>query len=404
MTLPISTILFQRSAQRRGRLALLILLGVAGATPLLAGTILSPNQRTEARIDKRAFGKLEDGTPIDIYTLRNRNGLQVDITPYGGTVVAIKTPDRRGRITDIVLGYADAKGYVSDISYFGALIGRYANRIARGRFTLNNVEYRLPQNNGVNHLHGGVRGFHKVVWQPREMTRAHGVALQLTYLSKDNEEGYPGNLAVTATYILSDANELRIEYSASTDKETVVNLTHHSYFNLAGAGMGDVLQHKVRINADRFTPVDDTLIPTGELKAVKGTPFDFRRATAIGSRINQADDQLVFGKGYDHNFVLNKQGQELSLAATVYEPASGRALEMWTTEPGVQLYTGNFLDKVRGKAGKDYNRNGAFCLEAQHFPDSPNRPAFPSTVLKPGERYTQTTVYKFMVRGAKEKP
>ena len=390
----------QRSVQRTGKLALLFVLSLGLTGPLLAGT----TQSAKASIEKRVFGKLEDGTTIDIYTLKNRKGLQVEITTYGGAVVTIKTPDRRGRMADIVLGYADASGYVSDVSYFGALIGRYANRIARGRFTLNGVEYQLPQNNGVNHLHGGVRGFHKVVWQPLELPRHDGVALQLTYLSKDNEEGYPGNLAVTATYVLSDANELRIEYSATTDKETVVNFTHHSYFNLAGAGTGNVLQHKLKINADRFTPVDQTLIPTGELKAVKGTPFDFGRETAIGSRINQPDGQLVFGKGYDHNFVLNKQGQELSLAATVYEPSSGRALEMWTTEPGVQLYSGNFLDKVRGKEGKLYNRNDGFCLEAQHFPDSPNHPAFPSTVLKPGQRYTQTTVYKFMVRGAKEKP
>jgi aldose 1-epimerase len=396
----IGTNLLQRSSQRRGSLALLFILCAGLTAPLLADTI----KRAEARIDKRAFGKLADGTTIDIYTLKNRNGLLVEITNYGGAVVTIRTPDRRGRMADIVLGYADPRGYVADTSYFGALIGRYANRIAQGKFTLNGVEYQLAQNNGVNHLHGGVRGFNKAVWQAREVDHTDGVALELTYLSKDKEEAYPGNLTVTAMYVLTDANELRIEYTGTTDKETIVNLTHHSYFNLAGAGAGDVLRHQVRINADRFTPVDETLIPTGELKAVKGTPFDFSRATAIGSRINQADEQLVLGKGYDHNFVLNKKGQELSLAATVYEPSSGRALEMWTTEPGMQLYTGNFLDRVRGKAGKVYNRRGAFCLEAQHFPDSPNKPAFPSTVLKPGERYTQTTVYKFLVRGAKEKP
>jgi aldose 1-epimerase len=400
MTLTISTILFQRSARRRGRLVLLIVLGILVASPFLAGTI----QRTKARIDKRAFGKLDDGTTVDIYTLKNGKGLQVEITNYGGAVVSIRTPDRRGRMSDIALGYDDLRGYLADTAYFGALIGRYANRIAQAKFTLNGTEYQLAKNNGPNHLHGGVRGFNKVVWQAREMTHTDGVALELTYLSKDKEEGYPGNLAVTATYVLSDANELRVEYTATTDKETVVNLTHHSYFNLAGSGVGDVLRHEVKINADRFTPVDETLIPTGELKAVKDTPFDFSRETAIGSRINQADNQLVLGKGYDHNFVLNKTGQELSLAATVYEPASGRALEMWTTEPGMQLYTGNFLDGVRGKSGKVYNRRGGFCLEAQHFPDSPNQPAFPSTALKPGERYTQTTVYKFMVRGAKEKP
>ncbi len=395
-----STTIFQKSAQRRGRFVLLIVLGIVVATPCLSG----PLQRAKARIDKRAFGKLEDGTPVDFYTLKNRKGLQVEITNFGGAVVSIRTPDRRGRMGDIALGYDDLRGYLADTAYFGALIGRYANRIAGGKFTLNGVEYQLAQNNGVNHLHGGVRGFNKVVWQAREVDHADGVALELTYLSKDNEERYPGNLTVTATYVLSHANELRVEYTAMTDKETVVNLTHHSYFNLAGAGAGDVLRHEVKINADRFTPVDETLIPTGELRAVKGTPFDFNRATAIGSRINQADEQLVLGKGYDHNFVLNKKGQELSLAASVYEPASGREMEMWTTEPGMQLYTGNFLDKVRGKAGKVYNRRGGFCLEAQHFPDSPNQPAFPVTVLKPGERYTQTTVYKFMVRGAKEKP
>ncbi|MCM3872806.1 MAG: galactose mutarotase [Pyrinomonadaceae bacterium] len=352
-----------------------------------------------ARIDKRVFGKLPDGTSVDLYTLKNGKGLEVEITNYGGAVVAIRTHDRSGRMGDIALGYSEPGGYVADTSYFGALIGRYANRIAVGSFKLNGVEYKLARNNDPNHLHGGVLGFNKVVWQAREVTNKDGVALELTYLSKDTEEGYPGNLSVTATYVLTNANELRIEYSATTDKDTVVNLTHHSYFNLAGAGAGDILSHVLKINADRFTPVDATLIPTGELKPVKGTPFDFNMATAIGSRINQADEQLVRGNGYDHNFVLNKMGRELSLAAKVYEPTSGRLLEMWTTEPGVQLYTGNFLNGVSGKAGKVYNRRGGFCLEAQHFPDSPNQPAFPSTVLKPGARYTQTTVYKFSKRG-----
>ncbi|MGI9165679.1 MAG: aldose epimerase family protein [Pyrinomonadaceae bacterium] len=396
----IGTRLLRRTGERGGSLALVFALCAGVTAPLIAGT----SQRAKARIAKRPFGKLPDGTAVDIYTLKNSNGLEVEITNYGGAVVAIRTPDRRGRKVDIALGYDDPSGYVADTSYFGALVGRYANRIAQGKFRLNGVEYQLARNNGVNHLHGGVRGFNKVVWQAHETPRSDGVALELTYLSKDTEEGYPGNLAVTVTYVLSNANELRLEYTATTDKETVVNLTHHSYFNLAGAGAGDVLRHEVKINADRFTPVDETLIPTGEIKAVKGTPFDFSRATAIGSRINQADDQLVLGKGYDHNFVLNKKAQELSLAANVYEPASGRVLEMWTTEPGMQLYTGNFLDKVRGKAGKFDDWRGGFCLEAQHFPDSPNKPAFPTTVLKPGERYTQTTVYKFTVRGAKEKP
>ena len=393
------TNLLGRPSQRSLSLALLFILCSVNAKPFLAG----PIQKT-MQIDKRDFGKLQDGTTVDIYTLKNRNGIEVEITNYGGAVVSIKTPDRRGQMADIALGYDDPLGYVADASYFGALIGRYANRIALGKFTLNGVEYKLAQNNGVNHLHGGVRGFNKALWQAREARRSDGVALELTYSSKDGEESYPGNLTVTTTYVLTNKNELRIEYSATTDKETIVNLTHHSYFNLAGAGSGDILSHQVKINADKFTPVDETLIPTGELKAVKGTPFDFSRPTAIGSRINQSDNQLVLGKGYDHNFVLIKKGKELSLAASVYEPSSGRVLDMWTTEPGMQLYTGNFLDKVRGKAGKVYNFRGGFCLEAQHFPDSPNKPTFPSTVLKPGERYTQTTVYRFLVRGAKEKP
>ena len=335
---------------------------------------------------------------VDLCTLTNKNGLQAQITNYGGVLVALKIPDARGHLGDIVLGYDDPTGYAQDSFFIGALIGRYANRIARGKFPLAGVEYQLAQNNGVNHQHGGPRGFYKVLWQARELRRADGVALQLSYFSKDGEEGYPGNLSVTVTYNLTDANELRIEYAATTDKETIVNLTNHSYFNLQGAGSGNILQHVLRINAGRFTPVDETLIPTGDLKKVEGTPFDFARPTAIGTRINGDDEQLRFGKGYDHNFVLNKKDKELSLAAEVYEPLSGRAMQMWTTEPGVQFYTGNFLDNIHGKEGQVYHQRDGFCLEAQHFPDSPNRPSFPSSVLKPNERYTQTTVYKFMVR------
>jgi aldose 1-epimerase len=394
----IGTKLLSRVIARGGSLGLVLLVCLCVAAPEAV------SQKPALRISQRVFGKLPDGRSVDIYTLKNKKGLEVEITNYGGAVVAIRTPDRRGQVDDIALGYSDPAGYAADKAYFGALIGRYGNRIALGRFKLNGVEYKLAQNNDPNHLHGGVVGFDKVVWRAVEVPRRDGAALKLTYLSKDNEEGYPGNLAVTATYILTEANELRIEYSATTDKATVVNLTHHSYFNLAGAGSGDVLGHVLKINADRFTPIHATLIPTGELKAVKGTPFDFNQPTAIGSRINQADEQLVHGSGYDHNFVLNKSGKKLSLAANAYEPSSGRVLEMWTTEPGVQLYTGNFLDGVQGKAGKVYNRRGGFCLEAQHFPDSPNQPSFPSTVLKPGQRYTQTTIYKFAVRGAKEKP
>ena len=388
--------------------------GVGGlffALALCAAVVLSPrpvagmNQTSRARIEKRPFGKLADGTAVDLYTLTNSSGLQAQITNYGGAVVSLKVPDARGRTADVVLGYDDPAGYEADKAYFGVLVGRFANRIALGRFSLGGREYRLAQNNGANHLHGGVRGFNKVVWRARELRRKGGVALQLTYRSRDGEEGYPGNLSVTAVYFLTDDNELRIEYTATTDRETIVNLTHHSYFNLAGAGQGDILGHELKLNADRFTPVDETQIPTGELKAVKSTPLDFTSAAAIGSRINQDDEQLRRGKGYDHNYVLNKGGgAELSMAAEVYEPTSGRVMEVWTTAPGVQLYTGNFLDGVRGKGGKVYNIREGFCLEAQHFPDSPNRPAFPSTVLKPGGRYKQTTVYKFVVRGAEKKP
>jgi aldose 1-epimerase len=375
-----------------------VVLGAVLASHLLAGPL---QKESVTRTTKREFGKLPGGTTVDLYTLKNKNGLEIQITNYGGAVVTIKTPDRQGRMDDIVLGYSDPAGYAADTSYFGALIGRFANRIAGGKFSLNGVEYQLAQNNGVNHLHGGVRGFDKVVWQAHEVSGKDSATLELTYLSKDKEENYPGNLTVTAKYIFSDANELRVEYAATTDRETIINLTHHSYFNLAGAGSGDVLKHEIKINADKFTPVDETLIPTGELKSVKGTPFDFSRPTAIGSRIEQSDEQLVLGKGYDHTFVLNKKGKELSLAATVFEPTTGRVLEMWTTEPGMQLYTGNFLDNVQGKDGKSYKHRGGFCLEAQHFPDSPNKPLFPSTVLKPGQRYSQTTVYKFLVRGAR---
>ncbi|MDQ3804534.1 MAG: galactose mutarotase [Acidobacteriota bacterium] len=385
------------SLSAAGALVFALALSAAASPPPAAAAM---NQTPRARIEKRPFGRLADGTAVDLYTLTNRHGVEARITNYGGAVVSLKAPDARGRMADVVLGYDDPAGYEGDKSYFGVLVGRFANRIALGRFTLGGREYRLAQNNGPNHLHGGVRGFNKVVWRARPLRRRGGAALELTYLSRDGEEGYPGNLSVRAVYFLTDRNELRIEYAATTDKETVVNLTHHSYFNLAGEGSGSILGHELRINADRFTPVDETQIPTGELRAVAGTPFDFTRAAAIGGRIGREDEQLRRGKGYDHNYVLNKRGAELSLAAEVFEPTTGRAMEVWTTEPGVQLYTGNFLDGVRGKGGKLYNFREGFCLEAQHFPDSPNRPAFPSTVLGPGGRYAQTTVYKFAVRGA----
>jgi aldose 1-epimerase len=367
------------------------------ASPCAAGISRSPN----GRIEKKPFGKLADGTPIDVYTLTNRNGLQAQITNYGGIVVSFKVPDRRGQMADVVLGYDDVGSYVDDTAYLGCILGRYANRIAKGRFTLGGVEYTLAQNNNGNHLHGGLRGFNKVVWQARQLNNN---ALQLTYTSRDGEEGYPGNMTATVTYILTPADELRIEYAATTDKETIVNLSQHTYFNLAGAGVGDILGHKIRINADRFTPIDETSIPTGELRAVRGTPLDFTRETAIGARINAQDEQLRRGSGYDHNYVVNKTRARMSLAAEVFEPVSGRAMQVWTTQPGVQLYTGNFLDNVHGKAGKVYQRREGFCLETQHFPDSPNKPAFPSTVLSPNGRYTQTTVYKMMAKTPGKKP
>jgi aldose 1-epimerase len=283
--------------------------------------------------------------------------------------------------------------------YFGALIGRYANRIAKGKFTLNGKEYSLATNNGENHLHGGINGFDKVVWSGRPFEDASGIHLELTYLSRDGEEGYPGNLTVTVIYTLTDENELKIEYSATADEDTIINLTNHSYFNLAGAGKRDVLDHILTLNAGRFTPTDSGAIPTGELREVAGTPFDFREPTVIGDRIEADYEQIVFGHGYDHNFVLNKSGDELSHAASVYEPTAGRVMDVYTTQPGIQFYSGNYLDgSAKGKNGKSYGRRSAFCLETQHFPDSPNKPQFPSTVLRRDEQYSQTTVYKFFAR------
>lgn len=347
-------------------------------------------------VEKSVFGTLGDGRPVHIYTLTNSNGVEARITNYGGALVSLEVPDRHGRMGDIVLGYDILEEYIGDGNYFGCIVGRYANRIAGGRFSLNGVEYRLARNDGVNHLHGGVRGFNKVLWEAQEAEREDGAGLFLVYLSRHGEEGYPGDLSVRVLYLLTDEDELRIEYSARAHGDTVVNLSHHSYFNLAGAG--DVLGHVLTIHADRFTPVDETLIPTGELRPVEGTPMDFTEAKAIGAEIDADYEQLLFGKGYDHNWVLNQGGGPLAPAASVYEPATRRAMEVHTTEPGVQLYTGNYLDGVAGKGGRTYGRRSGLCLEAQHFPDSPNRLEFPSTILRAGETYTQTTVYRFLVR------
>jgi aldose 1-epimerase len=350
-------------------------------------------------MERRTFGKMANGQAIDLYTLTNRNGMEVGITNYGGRVVSILVPDRLGKLADVVLGFDSLDGYLSDNPYFGALVGRYANRIAHGSFALDGVHYTLARNNGPNSLHGGLEGFDKRVWKAREFS-GDQPALELTYLSKDGEEAYPGNLSVKVVYSLTDSNELRVDYTATTDKDTVLNLTNHSYFNLAGQGNGDVLKHELMIPADRFTPIDDTLIPTGELRTVEGTPFDFRKSSAIGARINENNEQLKFGKGYDHNFVLNQKGDGLTLAARVTEPESGRVLEVLTTQPGLQFYSGNFLDgTIHGKGGKIYGRRSALCLETQHFPDSPNKPGFPSTELKPGQTYHETTIYKFSTTG-----
>ena len=350
---------------------------------------------SEARtmITQMPFGKTEDGTAVELYTLKS-DGLKASITTYGGRVVTLMVPDRTGKPGDIVLGFDSLAGYLKENPYFGALIGRYGNRIAHGKFTLEGKAYKLPINNGENSLHGGVHGFDRKVWK----AKVEGESLVLTYVSKDGEEGYPGTLTATVKYSLT-ASELRIDYSATTDKPTVLNLTNHSYFNLAGQGEGDVLRHEVTIVAEKFTPVDKGLIPTGELKSVAGTPFDFRTPHKIGERIGAADEQLKFGLGYDHNWVLTGATSALRLAAKVHDAGSGRVLEVMTTQPGIQFYTGNFLDgTLTGKGGKVYKQRYGFCMETQHFPDSPNKPGFPSTELKPGQKFQSTTVFRFSTK------
>jgi aldose 1-epimerase len=355
--------------------------------------LMSSVLQAKTIITTQAFGHLDDGTPVDLYILRNGK-VEVRVTTYGGIVVSLRVPDRKGSPDDVVLGYDSLSPYVANNPYFGAIIGRYGNRIAHGSFTLDGKTYSLPKNNGDNSLHGGTRGFDKVVWKIKSIKDG----IELRYVSKDGEQGYPGTVTATVRYVLSE-DALRIEYSATTDKTTVVNLTNHSYFNLGGQGKDTILQHRLKINASRFTPVDSSLIPTGELKSVEGTPFDFRTSTAIGQRIDMADDQLVKGKGYDHNWVLDKTQGELAEAAELYEPVTGRVLQVLTTEPGIQFYSGNFLDgTITGKESRVYVKRSGLCLETQHFPDSPNHLNFPSTKLKPGERYHTVTVFKFSTR------
>jgi len=348
------------------------------------------------QVRKETFGKTADGKPVDLYTLTNSNGLEVRAMTYGGIIVSIRVPDRKGKLADVVLGHDNFDGYLVNPPYFGAIVGRYANRIANGTFTLDGVKYTLPKNDGQNTLHGGLIGFNKVIWEAKEFKNAKGVGVAFNYLSKDGEEGFPGNLKVKVSYTLTNGNQLIIDYEATTDKATPLNLTQHTYFNLAGEGSGDILGHEVMLNADRFTPADKTLIPTGEIRGVKGTPLDFTTPTAIGSRINDNYEQLVIGHGYDHNFVIKRKDNSLTLAARAREPNSGRVLEVYTTEPAVQLYSGNFLDgTLVGKQGHAYKKRDGFCLETQHFPDSPNHPDFPSTILRPGTTFRSQTVFKF---------
>lgn len=383
------------------RIAMTCVFAVVAAGLCSCSETTSPFARKEGKakmsISKQPFGQV-DGKQAYLYTLTNIHGLKAGITNYGGIVVSLYVPDRHGKFDDVVLGYDHLDGYLKATPYFGAIVGRYGNRIAKGRFTLDGVEYKLAANNNGNALHGGLKGFDKVVWDAEPFMNDNEVGIKITYLSRDGEEGYPGNLTATVWYSLTNADELRLRYDATTDKATPLNLTHHGYWNLAGQGKRDILDHQLMLNADRFTPVDAGLITTGELRPVKGTPMDFTSPTAIGARINQTDDaQIKYGLGYDHNWVLNRtDSTSMSLAARVYEPTTGRIMEVVTTEPGIQFYAGNFLDgSITGKAGRVYKHRYGFCLETQHYPDSPNKPNFPSVILRPGEHYKHETIYRF---------
>jgi aldose 1-epimerase len=376
--------------------------GLTLLTALVAAVaIAAPRVRAETapKVKKLPFGKLADGTQIHLYVLTNKNGMQVSITNFGARVVSIKVPDRNGKLGDVALGYDSVKGYVHDTTYFGAIVGRFANRIAKGRFKLNGVTYQLPINDGPNSLHGGKIGFDKKVWHAEILKDAKNPALELTLVSPNGDQGYPGTLHVRVIYTLMADNALRIQYHATTDKPTIINLTNHTYFNLDGAGNKTILPTVLMINANKYTPTNATQIPTGKIVSVKGTPFDFLKPTPVGARINEKNQQLKFAKGYDDNWVLNRDHKKgLVLAARAYDPRSGRVLTVYTTEPGLQFYSGNYLKDVHGKHGEIYPYRSGFTTEAQHYPDAPNHPNFPSTVLKPGQVYRQTTVYKFSVR------
>lgn len=372
---------------------LLVTVVLLPATAILISACNPKPANNSQGITKSEFGKLPDGHVAGLYTLTNSNGLVMKVTNYGGTVTSLSVPDKNGSLADIVLGFDDLQNYLKASANFGAIIGRFGNRIAGGEFKVDGITYNLAKNNGPNTLHGGIVGFDKVLWEATEVNDTTGVGLRMHYLSKDGDEGFPGNLDVTVTYMLTNTNEFSIVYEAATDKATPLNLTHHSYFNLAGAGNGDILGHQVMIDAQRYTKVDSTMIPTGELPDVKGTPFDFTAPQTIGARINELGGKPV---GYDHNYVLNSGGNTLSLAVRVTEPVSGRVMEVFTDQPGVQFYTGNYLDgSITGKNGKVYNQHYGFCFETQKFPDSPNQPTFPNSILKPGEKYKSVTIYKF---------
>lgn len=351
---------------------------------------------TSSRVSVAPFGRMPDGTQVTGYTIRNARGASMHVITYGAIITSIRTADRTGRIDDIVLGFDDLEGYLKDSPYFGAIVGRYANRIAKGRFTIDGRTYQLPVNNGANSLHGGTRGFDKVIWNATPFENDTSAGVVLTHVSADGDMGYPGRVDVRITYTLSDRDELGVDYLATTDKATPLNLSQHTYFNLAGDGRRDILGHILELKASSYTPVDSTLIPTGEIAPVAGTPFDFRTPNAIGARIGLTHEQLRYGRGYDHNFVLDRRGNGLQHAARVVEPTTGRTLDVYTDQPGIQFYSGNFLDgSIRGKSGRVYANRFGFCLETQHFPDSPNKPTFPSTILRPGSRYESRTLFRF---------
>lgn len=365
--------------------------------PLLI-TCQTSNTRTKM-IEKKLFGVLPSGEEVYMYTLKNKNGMEVKIINYGATIVSLTAPDKNGKYEDVVMGYDKLEDYINGSSYFGCIVGRYGNRINKGKFQLDGKEYQLTINDGENHLHGGTIGFNKVLWTAEPIYSDTLQAIKLTYLSKDGEQGYPGNLNIEVTYSLTDDNELIIDYSATTDKPTIVNPTHHSYFNLSGSFENTILDHELFIDADYITPVNNQLIPTGELMKVDGTPFDFKTFHKIGERINEQHEQLIFGKGYDHNWVLNNYNGKVRKVAELYEPTSGRLMEVLTDQPGMQFYSGNFLNEtIKGKKGTVYNYRTGLCLETQFYPDSPNHKNFPSAVLKPGEKYTQRTIYHFKVK------